>query len=600
MTDDDVTPRPEIDTAERLAAIADELGLAAAGRAILLDTHRRIDEGLLRVLVIGEIKHGKSSLINALVGEKILPTGVTPTTGAVVRMRHADTAEKRLIHPDGTIEALEDDRFAALARGREKAPGIVEATWTGDLIPVRAELIDTPGVNDIDRLRSLLSRGALPGADVLILVLDATQALTRSELGFLRDALVAVGGLGEDSGARLLVAINRIDLVADHERELVADHLKRELAALLGSSNFELFETNSKQALREPEADTHGVRGLAALRERLIALIDDRDAILPVRARASLRRHTQLLIHNAAIQARALSLEEQALADELAAVRSALAEQEVDFDTLRGKIAEAQERILEESRERLASYRSELQAEVLGQLERSDLRAITDVLPAAIRDATMTFTIAEAEQLRHELEALSRDTLQTYGEQARRRLAQATILLGFRGPLVHLEPPSTTVEGGTLAVSLAGTAVMYFGNTIAGLLMTIAGPLATMILREKAIRDLRAAAHREIPRALQSSFADLDQALAEVVGEQVAALEEHLVLANAQLGEQLVAILDRAAKVLEAPEEVAEGAREGEGEPPRFRARARLQALERELEAVQRELSVAQRDSDAG
>ncbi|MCA9663553.1 MAG: hypothetical protein KC486_34810, partial [Myxococcales bacterium] len=65
MTDDDVTPRPEIDTAERLAAIADELGLAAAGRAILLDTHRRIDEGLLRVLVIGEIKHGKSSLINA-------------------------------------------------------------------------------------------------------------------------------------------------------------------------------------------------------------------------------------------------------------------------------------------------------------------------------------------------------------------------------------------------------------------------------------------------------------------------------------------------------------------------------------------------------
>ena len=188
------------------------------------------------------------------------------------------------------------------------------------------------------------------------------------------------------------------------------------------------------------------------------------------------------------------------------------------------------------------------------------------------------------------------------GEQARRRLAQATILLGFRGPLVHLEPPSTTVEGGTLAVSLAGTAVMYFGNTIAGLLMTIAGPLATMILREKAIRDLRAAAHREIPRALQASFADLDQALAKVVGEQVAALEEHLVLANAQLGEQLVAVLDRAAKVLEAPAEVAEGAgeTEGEGEPPRFRARARLQALVRELEAVQRELSVAQRDSDAG
>ncbi|MCA9634772.1 MAG: dynamin family protein, partial [Myxococcales bacterium] len=228
-----MSTRPEIDSARRLASIADELGLAAAGRAILLDTHRRLDQATLRILVIGEIKHGKSSLINALVGEKILPTGVTPTTGAVVRLHHGEATERRLIHPDGRIEGLSDERFAALARGRERAEGVVDATWSGDQLPVEAELIDTPGVNDINRLRSLLSRGELPGADVLVLVLDATQALSRSELGFLRDALVAVGGLGDDSGARLLVAINRIDLVADHERQLVADHLQRELAALL-------------------------------------------------------------------------------------------------------------------------------------------------------------------------------------------------------------------------------------------------------------------------------------------------------------------------------------------------------------------------------
>ncbi|MCB9566745.1 MAG: dynamin family protein [Myxococcales bacterium] len=579
-----MSTRPEIDSARRLASIADELGLAAAGRAILLDTHRRLDQATLRILVIGEIKHGKSSLINALVGEKILPTGVTPTTGAVVRLHHGEATERRLIHPDGRIEGLSDERFAALARGRERAEGVVDATWSGDQLPVEAELIDTPGVNDINRLRSLLSRGELPGADVLVLVLDATQALSRSELGFLRDALVAVGGLGDDSGARLLVAINRIDLVADHERELVAAHLERELSALLGSSTFELFETNAKLALKEPASEEHGVRELLRLRARLIELAGLRDEILPRRARASLRRHAHLLVHNAAIQARALSLEEQALADELAAVRAALAEQEVDFDRLRGQISAASERILQESRARLASYRAELQAEVLAQLERADLRGITDALPAAIRDATMTFTLTEAEQLRHELETLTRETLQTHGEQARRRLAQATILLGFRGPAVRLEPPSTTIEGGTLAISVAGTAVMYFGNVVAGLLMAIAGPLATMVLREKGIRDLRARAHREIPRALQASFGDLEKALTRVAHEQIAALEEHLVLANAQLGEQLVAVLDRAALALQAPPEG------DDPEPPRHRARARLHAIEKELEAILAEL----------
>ncbi|HFE46533.1 MAG TPA: hypothetical protein ENJ18_13745, partial [Nannocystis exedens] len=214
MTDDDVTTRPEIDTAKHLASLAEELGLETASQAILRDTERRLHEGMLRVLVIGEIKHGKSSLINALVGEKILPTGVTPTTGAIVRMRSADAVHKRLIDADGAAHTLSDERFKALAKGKESAVGIIEATWSRDQLPECIELIDTPGVNDINRLRSLLSRGELPGADVLVLVLDATQALTRSELGFLRDALVAIGGLGEDSGAHLLVAINRIDLVA--------------------------------------------------------------------------------------------------------------------------------------------------------------------------------------------------------------------------------------------------------------------------------------------------------------------------------------------------------------------------------------------------
>ncbi|MEZ4448571.1 MAG: dynamin family protein [Nannocystaceae bacterium] len=576
--------QPLLDTAAALAGIAGELGLDAAARSILVDTRRRLEESQLRVLVIGEIKHGKSSLINAIVGQPVLPTGVTPTTGAIVRIRRGEALEHVLVAADGSRSAVEPTRFAALARGKEKAEGILEVTWSGDQIPPTIELIDTPGVNDINRLRSMISRGELPGADVLILVLDATQALTRTELGFLRDAVVAVGGLGEDSGARLLVALNRIDLVAEHERPLVAAHLRRELHALIPADHLEIFETDSKTALKQPESPSAAVAEVGRLRERIIALAGERDTILPVRARASLRRSAQLLAHNAAIQARALSLEEAALAAELSAVREALSAQELDFERVRALISEARERILKGSRERLGARRSELQAEVLAQLERSDLRAITDVLPASIRDATIGITLAEAELLRADLEALSREALHTFGEQARRRLAQATILLGFRGPMVHLSPPSVVIEGGTLAISVAGTAIMYFGNVVAGLVVTIAGPLATMVLREKAIRDLRAAAHSEIPRALTTSFSDLERTLSGVIDGQIAALEEHLVLANTQLGDQLVAVLSRAAAALQAPP--------GEGEePPRHRARAHLQGLERRLAALQEQLA---------
>ncbi|MBK8261456.1 MAG: dynamin family protein [Nannocystis sp.] len=573
--------------ARELASIAEELGLHSAARSILADSARRLGESMLRVLVLGEIKHGKSSLINALLGQALLPTGVTPTTGAVVRVRRGDASGYFLIDDEGARE-LDRERFGPLARGKEAAAGALEARHVGELLPANLELLDTPGANDINRLRGLVSRGELPGADVLVLVLDATQALTRTELGFVRDALVAVGGVGAGSGAHLLVALNRIDLVAESERTLLTEHLARELGALL-EDRFEVFQTDAKRALREPESDSYGVLEVGRLRARLVALAGRSGEILPARARASLRRGAQLLSHSAAIQARALRLEEQALADELAAVRAALAAQTIDTEALRGRISAERGRIQEASRERLEGFRGELQAEVLAILERSDLRAIVDVLPSAVRDATMHFTIAEVERLRGELEALTREALNTHGDQARRRLAQATILLGFRGPVVHLDPPSTLIEGSSLAVSVVGSAIMYFGNTVAGLLVAIAGPLMTMILREKAVHDLRVAAHRELPRALSASFADLEATLQRTTEAHVTALEEHLVLANNQLGEQLVALLDRAASAL-APA-AGEAAELGER---RSAAQRRLEALEGRLTALSRRLDAGE------
>src|SRR5690606_31084731 len=117
--------------------------------------------------------------------------------------------------PGGIVrEPVDLERFAALATGREQAePGAaVELVVGAGALPPSLELIDTPGMNDMERVRGAISRGELPRADVLVLVLDATQLLNRTELAFLRDAVAAVGGLA-GSGARLLLAINRIDLV---------------------------------------------------------------------------------------------------------------------------------------------------------------------------------------------------------------------------------------------------------------------------------------------------------------------------------------------------------------------------------------------------
>lgn len=582
---------PLLRLAEGLRAAATQLGLPRLGAQLVEETSRRIADAKLRVLVLGEIKQGKSTLINALLGEVLLPTGVTPTTGAIVQIVRGDATERLLVGPDAR-EVLTPERFAQLARGKESAPGRLLITTTSPHLPPQLELVDTPGINDVQRFRSLISRGELPRGDAILLVLDATQALKRTELAFLRDILVAVGGLG-DSGATLLLAVGRIDLVPESERPAVLGHIKAELAGLLPAAP-EIFTTDAKTAVKSPVDPSPGVQEVARLRERLRELASASQTLSPVRARGYLLRSADLLGHHAATAARALRLERTALQAEIAEIQKSLIDRQIDFEELRATITKSQGELATRTREHLQGFRAELEQALLKQLERADLRVTAEILPGAAQDALMHFVYTEAERLRLSLEQLTREVLHTCGEQAQRRLAVAMLSLGMRGPVVQLRPPSVFVEAGTLAVGLAGTAVMYFGNIVAGLTMTIAAPLATMFLRERSIRELRANAVKNIPVALSSAFAGLESAFAAAIDDHAATLEEILVLAHAQLGDQLQSLLQRVLDLDPAPALTAGEATPGAPAPApsesRKAAAAELRALEPRIAELRAEL----------
>ena len=538
------------DRARELADIAAGLGLPQLGESIVADAGRRLDSARLRVLVLGEIKQGKSTLINALLADNLLPSGVTPTTGAVVQIVRGDALGRYLVAPDGARTELEPDHFARLARGKEEFVGALVVTTPSEHLGAGIELIDTPGINDLQRFRSLISRGELTRGDAIVLVLDATQVLKLTEVAFLRDALLALGGT-EGTGATLLLAINRIDLVPESERPTLIDHIHRELRAVLPGP-VEVFQTDARGACKQPDNPSPGVREVGRLRERLLTLAGATKTVLPTRARASLQRSVDLLLHHTAVEARALRLESVALQSELQAVREALVQHRLDLDTIEATLTAGRAQIAESCHQHLVDFRAELQTSILAQLERNDLRNTADLLPGAIQDALLHFTYHEAERLRLALEQLTRDAIHTCGEQAQRRLAETMLNLGFRGPVVHLQPPSVGVEAGTLAVGIAGTAIMYFGNIVAGMLVTIAAPLATMFLRERSIRELRETARKSVPHALTQSFADLEATLVRAVDGHVAGLREYLVLAHHQLGAHLQALLERAASLTPA------------------------------------------------
>jgi hypothetical protein len=85
-----------------LAAVADALGEAALA-ADACELARRVAERRFFVACVGQFKRGKSSLVNALVGASILPTGVAPVTTVVTVVRYGESRAARVTLPSGTL-----------------------------------------------------------------------------------------------------------------------------------------------------------------------------------------------------------------------------------------------------------------------------------------------------------------------------------------------------------------------------------------------------------------------------------------------------------------------------------------------------------------
>jgi len=224
------------DLVQRVRSLCQQQGRADLV-ARLGHTTRRLSDPSVRVLVVGEFKQGKSQLINALVNAPVCPVdddvatavpmevryGAQPAAAILLASRSA-AVDGGLAEPDQVDVAI--DAVAGSIGGRvERADGRTvvgaKALLPRAILQDGLVFVDTPGVGGLASSHSASTLAALPTADAVILVSDASSEFTAPEVTFLRQALAAC--------PTVALVLSKTDLFPDWRRvrDLDGGHVER-------------------------------------------------------------------------------------------------------------------------------------------------------------------------------------------------------------------------------------------------------------------------------------------------------------------------------------------------------------------------------------
>lgn len=260
------------------------------------------------VVVVGDIKRGKSSLVNALLGHPgLLPVDADVATAVHLVVRHGAelTVTATRVDPDTgesgseTLEVEDLPRYASMSGDLALQAGLtaVEVAVPHPLLERGLAIVDTPGVGGMTQGHRDITMAALARADVLVFTVSVQEPVSRTELEFLAEAGERIGSViivatrcdvvGQEQLERRITDIrDRILAQADRLAEAgsaeTATRLRRLADAPIVPTSSFLAEQAKRRADRgntEKAADLARASGIPALATRLAGTVDAKDLL---------------------------------------------------------------------------------------------------------------------------------------------------------------------------------------------------------------------------------------------------------------------------------------------------------------------------------
>lgn len=234
----------------------------------------KVNNDTFKIQVIGTFKNGKSTFINSLLGEAVLPAYALPCTAVINEVKYGEKKEailyfrnplpenlptsisqKALAHmqkhnmknvPPLHIDYSELEDYVVIPMGEDPKEMLLESPyekvelfWPLEMLKEGVEIIDSPGLEE-DDTRTRVTMDYLTKADAILFVLTADKLCSKSELDFIENNLQEFGFTDP------FFIVNRFDLIPDNQREGIMRFAKMKLSEF---STNEIFYVSAQQAL---------------------------------------------------------------------------------------------------------------------------------------------------------------------------------------------------------------------------------------------------------------------------------------------------------------------------------------------------------------
>ncbi|MFB2974845.1 dynamin family protein [Microseira sp. BLCC-F43] len=237
-----------------------------------------LENPTFRIAVFGPFNYGKSTLLNAMLGQRTLPIDLIPTTGAAIRVKYGEELQTRITLKDGRkISEQGTDilkQFAILDDNRRMREDVaeVEVFCHHPFLQTGVEFLDLPGTNDREEQDNLV-RDQLLSADLVIQLLDARKLMTLGERENLRDWLL-------DRGIKTVVfVVNFLNLMEPEEQKQIYSRLRfvaESFRSDLPDNFSNLYRVDALPALRarlKGDASAIQTTGLSAFESALQSIV---------------------------------------------------------------------------------------------------------------------------------------------------------------------------------------------------------------------------------------------------------------------------------------------------------------------------------------